>query len=310
MNLAAIKKHPIFALCMAAAALLLIGAGVGLFLSARLYARQVSSLDSVTRRLQQLYQRDPFPAAANVQKEAENLKDVVDRYNELNELLRSDQVDRQPMEAADFMQYLEKTLRKLRERLQSARIKFPDKYAFGFDKYAVGQLPSSGDIPRLVQQLKIIEAFCGIFQDAAIVELVSIEREPFEQAASAEPAASGRRGASQKTAPSAPGDNKQIASQRFKIAIKARESALIEMLNLLSRRPMFMVVTKVEMTNPRQEFGSAAPAAPAAPAPAAKPSTESRERQVVLGREELDIRLEVDVYQFAPSLDFKESGKK
>src|ERR1035437_3051592 len=180
MNLAFIKKHPVFALCLGVTVLLLIGAGAGLFLSERLYARQTLALDAVTTSLQQLYRRDPFPAKANVRTEAENLKDVIDRYNELNELLRTGQVDLHPMEAADFMQFLEKSLRKLRDRLQNARIKFPEKYAFGFDKYAGGQLPASGDIPRLVQQLKIIEAFCDILQKAAIVELVAIERDSFD----------------------------------------------------------------------------------------------------------------------------------
>lgn len=316
MNLAFIKKHPVFVLCLGVTVLLLIGAGTGLFLSERLYSRQVRALNAVTTRLQQLYQRDPFPAEANVRKESENLKDVVDRYNELNELLRAGQVNLQPMEAADFMQFLEKSLRKLRDRLQNARIKFPEKYAFGFDKYAGGQLPASGDIPRLVQQLKIIEALCDILQEAGIVELTAIERDNFEQAArGADVSSGGRRGApgapsvpSPESAGLTPGGDKLMVSQHVKISVKAREIAVIDMLNLLASRPMFMVVTQVEMTNPRQESSAGGPAAaPVAPG-AAEPA--ARERQVILGREELDVKLGLDVYQFAPSLAFKEGGKK
>lgn len=313
MNLAFIKKHPVFALCLAVTVLLLIGAGVGLFLSQRLYARQALALDTVTTRLQQLYRRDPFPAAANVSKEAENLKDVIDQYNELNEFLRTGQVNLHPMEAADFMQFLEKSLRKLRDRLQNTRIKFPEKYAFGFDKYAGGQLPASGDIPRLVQQLKIIEALCDILQAAAIAELVAIERDSFEQAARGADASGGRRGApSPETAAALPGGDKLVASQHFKIAVKARENAVIAMLNLLASQPMFMVVTRVEMTNPRQESSAGGPVfapAVAARAPGA-PEPAARERQIILGREELDVKFDLDVCQFAPSLAFKDGGKK
>ncbi len=319
MNLTFIKKHPAFTLCLGIAALLLLGAGTGLFLSGRLYARQASALDKVMARLQQLYQRKPFPATENVRKEAENLKDVVDRYNELNELLRAGQVNLQPMEAADFMQFLEKSLRQLRDRLQNANIKFPEKYAFGFDKYAGGLLPASGDIPRLVQQLKIIEALCGILQDAAIAELVSIERDNFEQAHGADVSA-GRRGAPQaggpalpETAGLEPGGDKLMARQPFKIVVKAKESAVIEMLNLLAGRPMFIVVTSVEMTNPLQDSGVGGPAtasAPGKPGSAAEPGQSVRERQIVLGREELEAKLNLDVYQFAPSLEFKEGAKK
>ena len=78
----------IFALCLSVTVLLLIGAGAGLFLSERMYARQALALDALTTRLQQLFRRNPFPAAANVHKEAENLKDVIDQFNELNEFLR------------------------------------------------------------------------------------------------------------------------------------------------------------------------------------------------------------------------------
>jgi hypothetical protein len=322
MNLAFIKKHPVFTLCLGVTVLLLIGAGAGLFLSERLYARQVLALDAVTTRLQQLYRRDPFPTKANVRKEAENLKDVVDRYNELNELLRAGQVNLQPMKAIDFMQFREKSLRKLWSSLQSARIKFPEKYAFGFDKYEGGQMPNSGDVPRLVQQLKIIEALCDILQEAGITELATIERDNFEQAARGADASSGRRGAPpsggaspSESAGNAPGGDKMVSSQHFKISVKAKENAVIEMLNLLASQPMFMVVTRVEMNNPRQEYSAGGPvSAPAvvARAPgtpgASEPAT--RKRQVILGREELDVKLDLDVYQFAPSLAFKEGGKK
>lgn len=330
MNLAFIKKHPVFALCMGVTVLLLLGAGAGLFLSAGLYSRQALALDAVTARLQQLYRRDPFPAKANVRTEDENLKDVVDRYNELNELLRAGQVNLQPMEAADFMQFLEKSLRKLRDRLQTARIKFPEKYAFGFDKYAGGQLPSSGDIPRLVQQLKIIEALCDILRESAIVELVAIERENFEQAGrGGTDASGGRRGTpAPEAAVAASDEGKLVASQHFKISVKAKENAAIEMLNLLASRPMFMVVTRVEVANPRQEYSAGGPASTPAVAAStsgkpvvsgasntsgvsgAESESVARERQIVLGREELDVKLDVDVYQFVPSLAFKGDGKK
>jgi len=301
MNLGVIKKHPVFTLCLGVTVLLLIATGAGLFLSARLYSRQALALDAVTTRLQQLYRRDPFPAAVNVRKEAENLKDVIDQFNELNEFLRAGQVNLQPMKAADFMQFREKSLRKLRSNLQSARIKFPEKYAFGFDKYEGGQLPAAGDIPRLVQQLKIIEALCDILQDAAIVELAAIERENFEQALRGADASGGRRGApSPEETASALGGDKLVSSQHFKITFKARENAVIEMLNLLASRPMFIVVTRVEMTNPRQEYSAGGPI----------PTPVARERQVVLGREELDVKLDLDVCQFAPSLAFKEGGTK
>lgn len=311
MDLTFIKKHMVFTLCLGFTVVLLVGAGVGLFFAQRFYVRKVLALDSVMTRLQQLYRRDPFPAMENVRAEAESLDDMTDRYNELVESLRLDQVDLQSMEAADFMQFLEQSLRKLRSRLQKARIRFPEKYAFGFDKYAGGQLPAPGDIPRLVQQLKIIEALGDILEQAAIAELVSITRVNFEQAA---------RGAMPApAAAAAAGGAKLFSGQHFDIEVKARENAVITMLNLLAGQPMFMVVTRVEMSNPLQEYSTGGPAAnPAAPArlpgapgmPSASSPPDTHERQVVLGREELVVKLGVDVYQFAPPLVTEPLTKK
>lgn len=302
MNLASIKRHPVFALVLAVIALLLIGTGAGLYFSAREYYRQAKALDTVMNRLQQLYRRDPFPAAENVRKEADNLKDVVDQYNELNEILRAGQIDPQPMKAADFMPFRERTLRKLRSTLQNARIKIPDKYAFGFDKYEGGLMPASADIPRLVQQLNIIVELCDIMRDAGVTELVSIERESFEDAASGADVSGGRREAAAPEA--APGAAKLFSSQHFKLTFKARENALTKMLNLLANRPIFTAVTQLDITNPRQDYNIGGPTPSAAATPDA-----ARERAIILGREELDIKLEVDVYEFAPSLNVNEGGK-
>ena len=311
MNLTFIHKHPVFALCLGITVLMLIVTVAGLFISSRLYSRQALALDTVTTQLQQLCRLDPFPVAANVHKEAENLKDIIDQYNELNEFMRAGQIDLQPMKAVDFMHFREKSLRKLRSSLQSARIKFPVKYAFGFDKYEGGQMPASGDVPGLVQQLNIIEVLCEILKEAGITELVAIKRENIELLRP--PVASRRHGRapSPEAAGNAPGGNKLVYSQHFEISFQARENAVIKILNLLASQPMFMVVTRVEMTNPRQEYsvgGSIRTPAAAPPPGVSEPST--RERHVILGREELDVKLDLDICQFAPSIPFREDGKK
>ncbi len=69
---------------------------------------------------------------------------------------------------------------------------------------------------------------------------------------------------------------------------------------------MFNVVTYVNMENKKQDIKGGAPA----PRPKTGSGVdgigpESRDRWVILGKEELDVTLEVDVYQFAPSMAFK-----
>ena len=298
MQLGHIKKYPVFSLFLGGVAILMIGAGFYFAASRRAYKRQAGELNALTGELHRLYARDTFPAEENVLREKENLEDSVDLFNELNELARRGQKELQPMEASDFMQFLENSLRTLRGRLQGENVKFPDQYAFGFEKYAGGQLPSPGDIPRLVQQLNIIETLCEIIREASVSELVSITREVFELAPP--PPESAVEGSDA---------DKMFACQRFKVIVKGRESAIMEMLNLMASHPMFIMVTRIEISNPRQDYNAGAQpvvAVRAESAAAATPS--SREPQIILGREELNAGIDLEVYQFAPSLPFKEGG--
>ncbi len=320
MDTAWIKKYPVFALgLLAAVALLVLASGV-LFMAYRQYDRQLADLNQRKARQDSLLRRVPFPSDENIRRERERLQDLVDHYNELNELLRSDQVEPGAMEAADFLQFLEKTLRQMRSRLQAARIKFPDKYVFGFERYAGGQLPAPADIPRLVQQLKIVERLCEDLMAAGIVELVGIEREPFESASGpgpeAAPGGRGRREAASGPGPeAAPGPDaagRLFTVERVKLTFKARESGVIDLLNRLTGHPMFMRIAGLLLRNPRQDCSLAgAPAAPARPAAATgAPAAESAadaERPVILGREELEGVLDLEVFRFAPSLSVTEA---
>lgn len=306
MNPAFFKKHSVFVISLLIAALLLGGVGFGLYCAMRRYVKQAGDLNAISLRVRQLHARDPYPIQENVRRESENLQDMVDAYNELNEMLRAEQVNPQPMGSADFLQFLEKSLRRQRALLHRAHIKFPDKYTFGFERYAGGQMPSVSFVPRLVQQLKVIEYLCELLPRAAITELVSVEREEFEASAPTAAAPVGRRGGAAAAAPvdELP-DGHLFVRQSYKIAFRAGESAMFKFFNLLAAQPMFIVITKVEVVNPRQEFnsGPAPILAAASAAPLRAGGDGGSERRLLLGREELEVRVEFDVYNFAPSLE-------
>lgn len=314
MNL--LKKYLVLTISTALALILLAAVGSRLFFVMKSYQKEKQELNAAQARLEQLRQRETFPSAANISRDKEKLTDLIDEYNELNGWLSADQIQPEAMEAADFMPFLENTLRRIRDRLQAGRVIFPDKYAFGFEKYAGGQLPASRDIPRLLQQLKITERICQLLSDAAVSELASFARDEFESApgASAEQAQVGRR---QKPRPPGGPESGQsadqlCATQHFKMAFRAREGSTFDLLNRLARLPLFIAVTWVEINNQRQETTSAAVAVPTAPVDKTKataknqPEETSREKRIVLGREEVEVKLEMDVYNFEPSIDFRE----
>ncbi len=293
MNLAVFKKY--LALEIAGLVILTALAAIGVKLSVamRRYAAEKGEIQSVLNRKQQLDRRVPYPSAENVRRAEENYKDLLDAYNELNERLRARQIEPQAMQAADFMPLLERSLGSLRSRLAAAQVEYPPRFAFGFERYAGGKLPAAHDIPRLVQQLKIIEALCQALAQSGAAELISFSREEFENALAA-PGAS--------RSPSAAGPEELYTTMHFKLAVKAGEASVIDLLNRLARLPVFTVVTSVDLVNTRSgpREGAGRGGAPAAAAPAGQ-----RKRPIILGNELLEMRLELDVYQFAPSLNFR-----
>lgn len=319
-----LKKYLWLTVGIALAFVFLAVIGGRLFFVYKSHQKEKQELNGANARLDELRERTIFPSVANIARENEKLADLTDEFNELNGLLTEDQFLPQDMEGAEFMTFFENALRSIRDRLQTGRVAFPEKYTFGFEKYAGGILPAPGDIPRLVQQLKITERICQILPDAAVSELIVFKREEFETAAGKQVPQSGR-GRAPVPASGAEGSvarpgGQLYFSQHFQISFRAREGSVLDLLNRFARLTMFTVVTRVQITNPRQEasVGASGWAQPAADASKNKTDTTiiqaqtdavSRDKRIVLGREELEVILDMDVYNFGPSIDFRENQR-
>ena len=319
MNLGLLKKH-IMLVTTAVVTVVALGlAGWKLVLLIRDYMDAKDALSAAMGRLQSMYERTPYPSQRNVVMESLNYDDTVDMFNELNELLRVDQVETREMESADFMRLLENTLRQLRDLHRAQNIQIPAKYAFGFDKYAGGLLPAPHDIPQLAQQLKIIDVLCRRLVDSGITELISVTREDVESTSKAPADPRKSRGGA------APASDKLFTLKHFKLEFKAKELAVIDVLNRMAAQSMFTVITAVELSNPRQSMrdattGGAKLAVAAAgkdPKNDAKTAATSapleelpREQRVLTGKEETSVKMDVDVYQFAPSLAVRATPKR
>lgn len=313
-----VKKHLALTISMAVAVVLLGLVGGRLYIAFQGYQKEKQRMEGGKARLDQLYQQELFPSQATVIREGEVVADLTDEFNELNGWLSAGQVLPKKMEGSDFIAYLQNTLRRIRDGFAVGRVVFPEKYTFGFEKYAGGQPPAPRAIPRLVQQLKITEIVCQILPEAAVTELRSFSRDEFEAALSApaEQARSGRRSQSPPAEETATGkqSDELFSSQHFKMTLRVREGSLLDLLNRLARLPMFTVVTWLEIINPRQDATIASLAVPGAPpdGSAAKAGATnqldevSRDKRIVLGKEELEVTVEFDVYNFGPPVDFRE----
>jgi hypothetical protein len=298
MNPAWLKKY--LALEIYGAVILAVLAGVGfkLFTAIRQYRHEKNTLQAVVDRKLQLDRLVPYPSAANVRQETENYQDILDGYNELNEQLRANQIEPREMAPAIFMGLMENEQRLLRKQLTDARVIYPQNCTFSFERYAGGRLPAKEHVPRLVQQWKIIEELCRALGQIGVAELVSINREEFEGAPETRPAPPG---------PARPENAGPLyTTQHFKLTVKAGEPAARDLLNLLARFPVFTVITSLEIRSPDPLRRVETTPVKEPPAPR---KTDPRERPFIIGKELVELKLELDVYCFAPSLDFREKAK-
>ncbi|MBI3987058.1 MAG: hypothetical protein HY343_09070 [Lentisphaerae bacterium] len=302
MNL---KKYKGLLIAGGVVLVLLAVAGFLLYSSMSRYAQGKTDLQAEMQKLSQLNNREPFPSQTNIAQVTTNLLIQAGVLKEMNEQLREGQVEPQQMESAEFGLLLENGLRAIRASFATNGIILPQRMSFGFDRYAGGQPPRDLDIPRLVQQLRIIDNLCKILVAAGIAELQVISREEFETMAGAAPPRPGQPPSADKVGTIGP--NELYGKMRFKLVFRAKESAVLEVLNALAAHEMFTVITVLEKANQKQglrdvAFSPAvAPAAP--PGGAAAGGAIPREQRVVIGREEVDVKMEVDVYRFAPIPD-------
>ncbi len=301
---------------------LLVGGGIALALlilalvflmrARREYAGINGQLSAASDRLEQLNRRAPFPSAENVKLMEQNLQTLQDAAAVLYTNLLKGQIRPERIEAAEFAPLLERAAKRLYQRAAENGVLLPERFNLGMARYAAGELPTPDAIPRLVVQLKCMDALCQILFQAKIHSLLSIERQQFETAAAtrAEVPVFRRRGAAQETAAEGlpdipmPASNALYEVERFGLTFSARDAGVWEVLNLLNSTPLVAAVLDVRLANQAtDQLGKAQPMTqtgvdmPVAPSLNRFPQHEER---VIAGRELVKASVVVDIYRILP----------
>ncbi len=268
------KKSQIITLlaCVCGASVLL-GASLALYRGITRFNRVNAELNTARQQLYGFYQADVFPSGENVEREQANIAQLDAWFAVLAEALRAGNVSSSDRSPSRFVGIFERARERLLREAQASRVELTaprDRFAFGFDRYTgTGALPNPDDVPRLTEQLVLINRVCRILFENRISTLRVVEREVFEQdddlsAMPREPrpateSAPMRRTAARRQAvaeePSrerarAPGvipENTLYGKYRFAFEFDAREGALIGILNALAASPAFSVTMSVRL---------------------------------------------------------------
>ena len=306
--------------------LMFIAAGILVFRGFAAFYRAESELGVKKAELEKLYQRRPFPSSQNLKTENENLEVLNQEMAGLLAAMGRGQIESVDQSPPKFMAQFWETRKDLAARAKDMDVTLANEgdFDFGFGRHMQGNLPAPQDVPRLTQQLKIVQSLCGVLYDSRISELKGIGREEFEvdavTGAGAQPAAAGgrRRGATVVASLNVMSPNAGLIQEgrlfgnwHFTLSFTAKESALLGVLNGFARSPLFVVVTRVDVAGDDKAFQQSGETAPAgrkpakdAPAKAVEvgkdvPAALPRDQRVVCGHDvPLTVKMELDVYQF------------
>jgi hypothetical protein len=268
-----------------------------------------ANLQGASETLTALYAQNPFPSAANLKLERENIKTIGEELLGLQSAMGEGQIEPIPQSPAKCITLFWETRNGLLARAGNT-IKVDRGFDFGFGRHMKGELPAIPDVPRLTQQFKIVEALCHILYASKITALTAISRQEFE--ADAAPAAAPAKANTAITLKNVqdPAAGVIPAGQlfgrwHFAIQFTARESALMKVLNKMARSPVFIVVTRLELKGDdkvfdQKEAEAVAPRTEAEGGAEVKAAVKHRDARVVCGRDAvLNVKMELDVYQFA-----------
>lgn len=287
------KKQIITISSCAVGGILFLGAGFMLYRSLVRYQEQDEKLTQLQRQLDQIYAADVFPSDENIEQIRQNTEQVDRWFNLLAETMAEGNINHDERSPSRFVGLLDRVRGRLSEQATEKNIELAltetGAFAFGFERYTnTGRLPTPDDVPRLVDQLMIVNRLGRIVFGSNIDRLLLIEREVFEDAAQQvapvqpEPTRRGNRRrpsnrekARPEPAQRVPGvmsEGDWYATYRFSLEFEARESSLKAILNQFAVSKMYIVINSMELEKdipdllpaPRQAEQAPAAAAPVA----------------------------------------------
>ena len=303
--------------------------GFLLFRGISQFSKEEQTLKRSVTTLNNYYARDPFPSVENVAREQENGK-VLDRWlTGLSDSLREGQIEPIQTTPAQFRRLFSKKRDQLKALAKESKIEVVSD-AFGFERYAdSGTLPAPLDVPRLAQQLVIVDELCRVLFQGGATKLTRLRREEFESAAAPAAARTGRTGRTvrpgrtrrpSRSAPAAAAGGNRAwkvsrdagvlnrkalhAHLRFGLDFEVREAALMKIMNALAAHDMFAVVTllEIEKTADDVNLPTAAQDSSDTELSLGNVGHAPRSQRLMSGdvlEKPMHITMEIDVYRFA-----------
>ncbi|MFO7870239.1 MAG: Amuc_1100 family pilus-like protein [Kiritimatiellia bacterium] len=252
------KKNIIVLSVVVAVGVLLVFATVLLLKGIHELSEATEELDRSKKEYRAFYSMAPFPSRENVARVQENVKTLNHWYALLDKAVKEGQTvtgdfDRSPNQ---FLGRLEETRNRLFRSYEG------EPFDFGFSHYIeTGVPPPPEKVPKLTQQLVIIEDLCEVLFENEVGNIQSVTRLEFEGTASSTFSPSSRSSRSSRRRPrgrpsvgtpatgsrGAEPQEEDYETLRFGLEFTAMEYKVWKVMNLLARHDLFIVVKAVRL---------------------------------------------------------------
>ncbi|MCC7518223.1 MAG: hypothetical protein IT578_03450 [Verrucomicrobiae bacterium] len=252
-----IRQHPVFT-ALLAGFLLLFGGSLALLLKTmRIKAAVEAELEVQRERRAALWARKPFPKQPNVeivQRNGREMKALVDGFLGT---FRGPEIKTPVLEELVAKGRILVACRQMSEALSKAEVKHPEKFQFGFERYA-SYPPKKEFTPLLLKQLAITEELMRLLAEARIHDLLAVRRVEFEDADPAKPASSydpkadpliSQNGKFEFVNP----PNSLYSTMPFDLEFICDTDALRKFLDGLSRSPHLLIPRIITVENEKKE---------------------------------------------------------
>ena len=141
-----------------------------------------TKLDQSVNSLEKYYKSNPFPSPENIARIEKQTELARTWYGTLVKAASRHQVISDEKSPSVFKDAFGRRRSEWTRLLQSAGVGIPPDFSFGMDRYFLSPVPPNpDDVPRLMDQLAVMDAVVRVLAAERVVELRSVRRDLFEK---------------------------------------------------------------------------------------------------------------------------------
>ncbi len=302
-------------------AVLLLGLGaLGylLFTALGSYDEAKTNYDQQVGELKRLQNLPLTPGKKNLDALIAQKKEAIDALAAFQASLAAKSIPLEPMTPEKFQDTLKATKTAVAEKAAQSGTELPAKFFLGFDSPAhdyTASLPAPAAAAPLGRELKAIEWVLNQLFENRVSKLETIKREALPEEEGKKPEESAKKGGAPKARP-------LVSTHSFEIKMRCRQRALGSILNALTgpKAPQFYIPRVVLVKNEKDSVPKVDPnalnptpppapfppvsapdaPAPAPPVPPAPPAPPKPIAAYIVGEEQVEVTLVIDIVDFAP----------